>query len=121
MNTEKQREMETLADIVDRELDADRIYFQRRPKRRHRVRRVFPNERRAFELMTPDTMPGPSVPLYVAVQQLEPGLRLRLPFTNLAGSDLTDADLRRIGERKAASIFQAAQENDWAPSLNGES
>src|SRR5262245_61819695 len=30
---------------VDKELDSDRTYFKRWPERKHRVRRIFPNER----------------------------------------------------------------------------
>ena len=84
------------------------------------MRKIFPNERRWFELMTPDTMPDPSEPVYVAIRQLEPGLRMRRPFTNLAGTNPTDTDLRRIGERKASSLFDAADENDWDPTLNAQ-
>jgi hypothetical protein len=65
---------------VDRELDADRRFFERRPGRRFRVRRVYPNESKLAELCGFNSSPPAGAAMFVAIEQIAPGLRIRLAF-----------------------------------------
>jgi len=85
------------------ESEADRIFFERFPHRRYRVRRLFPAERarmdrvarRHGERVFARTPRGMTV--YACVKQLAPGFRHRTYAVGPAGVDvdlLTDDDAR---------------------------
>jgi hypothetical protein len=85
---------------VDRELDADRQYFERHPDRRHRIRRVFAAERAEFEFHGGELRPAASQSVYVVVEQVRVGARLRTPF--IASSDI---DPDELDEAVCAAVF----------------
>jgi hypothetical protein len=75
--------------------EADRKWFERHPRRSHRVRPQFPNEWFA----RPGEAPGLDM---VAVRQAGQGLRLRVPFTSPPSP-------RRERLREAATTEAGAQ------------
>lgn len=76
------KRIEDLTPAVERELDGDRRFFERRPRRSYRVRRGYMRETECFVIASPGQLSlQPSRALFVAVYQIEPGLRLRHPFT----------------------------------------
>ena len=79
--------------------ESDRKFFEKFPKRRHRVRRAF-----ASELKLQDVRRKPfenDLPIYVAVCGLAPGLRCRLGFS---GFGIPSG----LGEEEAATLFDFA-------------
>lgn len=88
-----------LADAVDRELDADRRFFERRPRRSYRLRRSFPTEGEQVSILLGGEWPVRGGALFTAVRQLAPGVRARVFF--LARRDLeTD-----VSDAEAAECF----------------
>ena len=81
---------------MDRELDADRRYFRRRPHRHYRVRRTFPAEfeqlRRRGALVPPEGKRH-----FTVVHQFYPGCRARRFFGAPAATETNLPD----GEAKA--------------------
>lgn len=88
-----------LTDAVDRELDADRLFFERRPHRSYRLRRSFRAEGEQVSVLLGGEWPVKGGALYTVVRQLAPGLRARVFF--LARRDLeTD-----VSDAEAAECF----------------
>jgi hypothetical protein len=58
-------------DTIDQASEEDRVWFEAHPTRSHRVRPFIPGE-------TPEADPIP--PTHVAVRQVKPGIRVRLPL-----------------------------------------
>jgi hypothetical protein len=76
----QRRRIRKQADRIDLISDADRRYFERFPRRRHRVRvagRVELEEDRILLGRARSLPPGRQ--LYTAVRNVRPGLRLRRP------------------------------------------
>lgn len=93
------REIERLTSIIDRDLDSDRRFFGRRPHRSYRVRRAFPSERRAMEVLEPDLAARfADLTLFVAVRQIRPGQRFRSCFSgpSWTKTDLDDATAKAV-------------------------
>ena len=102
-----QRRLESI-DIEDA-CDDDRAYFKRNRRRNHRVRYAYPSEVKQFQVMKAadgELLPD-GKPLLIAVKQIEPGRRIRLPFINVLDGQPSKADLRRLNERKAAAIYES--------------
>lgn len=79
--------------------ESDRRFFEKFPKRRHRVRRAF-----ASELKLQGVFHKPfenDLPIYVAVCGLAPGVRCRLGFS---GFGIPSG----LGEEEAATLFDIA-------------
>lgn len=72
-------DLDAVTQLMDSELDADRRFFRRRPHRKHRVRRVFPAEFEHVRRMGHD-IPKSDKRVFVAIQQVRPGARLRFFF-----------------------------------------
>ena len=94
------QERRRLSERVDRELDADRYYFKVNPERQHRLRPIFPAERAEFERGAPST---PDLAMFVAVQQVLPGRRMRIPI-------FADVNLNpdSLDEQTCAATFERA-------------
>ena len=105
MNARNQRrQMQKLADRVGRVTQADRLFFERRPDRKHRVRLASQAEIGHQELLAggPLAIP-PGCCIFTLVRNIAPGVRLRL-FTAAPEGAETD-----LSEDIARAIFEAAQ------------
>ena len=105
---------------LDVELDKDRRFFRKHQLRQHRVRRSLPTEKQiALRFMAEFKLtPHDDFEVYVAVQRLERGKRLRRFFLGpppthkdallyVGGLDYTlrPTDFRRLNEREAEGVF----------------
>jgi hypothetical protein len=99
----QRRQMQKLADEVDRITQSDRRFFERFPNRQHRVRLASQAEVKQFAFMEGiyETPPPAGFERYVLVKNIAPGCRVRLPFTGPAGND-TD-----VSEREAAWLYNS--------------
>jgi hypothetical protein len=98
-------------------MDADRRFFARRPGRRWYVRRAYPAEKGVAQAIGANTSLPPDHAAFVLVEQIRPGVRIRLGFGAPAGmeTDLSDAEieeaLREIHSgTMATSLRSAARE-----------
>jgi hypothetical protein len=95
------QERRAVAVEVERAPDNDRLYFLRHPHRRHYLRRIYAAERRQFEVATGTTfITPPSFALFVAVEEVFPGARLRAVFYGDADID-TD-----LSEEVSKAVFE---------------
>jgi hypothetical protein len=100
----QRRQMQRLTDRVDRVTQADRLFFERRPDRKHRVRLASQAEIGQQEILEgkPLFMP-PGCHIFTVVRNIAPGVRLRLFTYGLEHSetDLSEATTRAIFETAA--------------------
>jgi hypothetical protein len=103
LTREQRRQMQKLAEQIDRVTQADRRFFERFPDREHRVRLASEAEieQNAILQGQPDS-PPPFCRVFTVVRNISPGVRLRLYTYGLEGSE-TDLD-----EATARAIFEAA-------------
>jgi hypothetical protein len=98
----QQRQMQKIADRVDRVTQADRRFFERRPDRKHRVRLSSQAEIEQFAILVGQPVsPAPGFRLFAIVRNIAPGLRLRLYTCAMEGAE-TD-----LLEATAAAIYEA--------------
>lgn len=98
----QQRQLQKIADRVDRVTQADRLFFERRPDRKHRVRLASQAELEQCELMEGlPTAPPPGCRVFTIVRNIAPGARLRLYAYGLEGAE-TD-----LSEATALAIYEA--------------
>jgi hypothetical protein len=98
----QQRQMKKLAHHVERVRDADRVFFEQHPDRKHRIRFVSEVEIAQLEIMNGEVMTlPPGMRHFVIVRNVAPGARLGVFVTNAkhAGTD--------VPEDLMASIFDA--------------
>jgi hypothetical protein len=96
--TEQRQKMEKLVDRIDRVTQSDRLFFERRPDRQHRIRLASQAEIKEAEILEMTAPAG--VRLYIAVRNVKPGFRLRVYLTAREGMD-TDVD-----EATARMVFE---------------
>jgi hypothetical protein len=98
----QRRQMQKLGGRVDRVTNADRLFFERRPERQHRVRLASQAEIGQNEILSgePMYMP-PGCRAFCIVKNIMPGVRLRLFGRGLEGSE-TD-----LSETMARAIYEA--------------
>jgi hypothetical protein len=90
-----------LAERVDVELDADREFFRRFPHRRYRIRRIYPAERAEFERLWEQSLQPPvGFDLFVVVEEVFVGARLRLPFVARISIPLSE-----LREERCKQVF----------------
>jgi hypothetical protein len=99
---QQRRQLQRLSGEIDRLINADRSFFQRRPERAHRIRRAFAPEVAVLALLYRqiEDLP-PHLAWFVAVRQMVPGTRARTFFVHPRGLD-TD-----LPEETAAAVFEA--------------
>jgi hypothetical protein len=98
----QRRQMQKIADRVDRVTQADRLFFERRPDRKHRVRLASRAELEQYELLEGrPASPTPGCRGFTVVRNIAPGARLRLYAYGLEGAE-TD-----LSESMAAAIYEA--------------
>jgi hypothetical protein len=95
----QRRQMQKLADRVDRMSQADRRFFERFPHRQHRMRIAGAAEIEHEAILNGALYAPPGSCIYVVVKNVAPGMRLRLLFRDPDGAD-TDID-----EAAARAIF----------------
>ncbi|MGH9614296.1 MAG: hypothetical protein ACRD4P_14580 [Bryobacteraceae bacterium] len=99
----RRREMQKLANLVDRVTQTDRRFFERFPHRKHRVRLASQAEIAQHELLDDKPIFLPEVcRIFTVVRNIAPGARLRMYVRGLEGSE-TDLD-----EATALAIFEAS-------------
>ena len=99
----QRRQMQKLADRVDLVTQADRLFFERRPERQHRVRLASQAEIEQNEILEgPHGVPPDCRIFTEIVCNVAPGVRLRL-FTAAPEGAETD-----LNEAMARAIFNAA-------------
>ena len=117
---------------MEKELDADRSFFKRHPKRKHYVRPIFPNEKKVVLLERPEIANDKMVQnevlfeIYVIVRKISRNLRQRAFITGPApdlgiliisptlGYGVFPKDLHKIKEREARAFYK-----DFAPVVSG--
>jgi hypothetical protein len=79
MTRNQRRQLQKLADPVDRVVASDRKYFERFPHRQHRIRLASQAEIESAGIMQGEKIAlAPDEQLYIAVKSIAPGSRLRL-------------------------------------------
>jgi hypothetical protein len=89
----QRRQMKKLAPHVDRITQADRVFFEQHPERKHRVRFASEVEIARCEIVRGEVMTlPPGHRHFVIVRNVAPGRRLRLFVTNAedAGTDVPE-------------------------------
>ena len=99
----QRRRFEKLADRVDRMTKADRVFFERRPDRQHRVRLAHSAEIEQHEILDGPIAAPTGCQVFVAVKNIAPGHRLRLFVLGIEGSE-TD-----LSEEEACAIYEMPQ------------
>lgn len=90
-----------IAEAVDRELDADRRFFELAPDRSYRIRRAYPAELASLRSAYGRGWPFDDLIVYASVRQLRPGLRLRSFFASRSKleTDLSEEACRDVHDR----------------------
>ena len=101
----QRRQIKKLAPHLGRIADADRLFFEQHPDRRHRIRFASEVEIAQREIVSGEVMiPPPGFRHFVIVRKIAPGRRLRLFVTNFEGAE-TGLD---VPEDLADVIFDTA-------------
>ena len=102
----QRRQLQKLAELVDKACAADRAYFERRPDREHRIRRSHRAEILQNDLLgSGDSRLPPGIAWHTVVKNLCSGARLRqfVAFLENADTDLApEAICRELYEALAA-------------------
>ncbi|WP_439407434.1 hypothetical protein ACNJX9_39465 [Bradyrhizobium sp. DASA03076] len=79
MTPNQRRQLQKLADRVDRVSESDRRFFERFPHRQHRVRRASQAEIEAIAILSGEKKTvAADRQVYLAVKNIAPGAQLRL-------------------------------------------
>jgi hypothetical protein len=98
----QQRQMQKIADRVDRVTQADRRFFERRPDRQHRVRLTSQAEIEQIALLEGCPVAPPSgCRIFTVVRNVAPGVRLRVYTCAMEGAE-TD-----LSEAQALAIYES--------------
>jgi hypothetical protein len=99
----QRRQMQKLSNGVDRVTHADRLFFERHPDRKHRLRLASRAEIEQEELLRGAVLwAPPPCRIFAAVRNVAPGVRLKLMIRGVEDAE-TDLD-----EATALAIFEAA-------------
>jgi hypothetical protein len=103
LTRQQRRQMQNLAERVDRVAQADRRFFERFPHRKHRVRLASEAELGQYKIIDggPVFLP-PGCRFFVAVRNVAPGARLKL---FVRGLEFSETDL---SEEMALAVFESA-------------
>ena len=103
----QQRQMKKLAPHIDRITEADRVFFEQHPNRKHRLRFASDVEIAELEVVRGEVMTlPPGMRHFAIVRNVAPGVRLRVFVTN-ARHATTD-----VPEDVTAAIFDAVAPPD---------
>jgi hypothetical protein len=99
----QRRQMQKLADKVDRVTQGDRRFFERRPDRQHRVRLAGMAEFEQHELINGPLEIPPGFQLFAVVRNIAPGHRMRLflPAPEGRETDVSEITARAIWDAVA--------------------
>lgn len=90
LNRGQRRLIERTEPAAERIVDADARFFERFPRRQHRLRPMSATELEQLEIAKAAHVPGPGERWGVAVKQVMPGGRIRRGFTCRRSFDLLD-------------------------------
>lgn len=102
ISQKQRRQLQKLADRVEQITRADRLFFERRPERQHRVRLAGPAEIEELGILEPMLAVPAGSRVFVAVRNVGPGLRFR---AKLVAPEACETDL---SEHQARAIFEMA-------------
>jgi hypothetical protein len=103
----QRRRIQKFVERLDLVMEADRRYFERFPRRRHRVRVASQVEIELAELIGGEMSPPPGSQHYVAVRFLTPSIRLPLVVLGPV-----DADPELYDEESARQIFEINEDQE---------
>jgi len=96
------RQIERLDEHVEAVCDGDRLFFEKFPARKHRVRPAHPAEVAQHELIQQCQLSAPAGGrLFTVVRNIMPGIRIRLC---IVGPENAQPD---VGEKMARKLFEA--------------
>lgn len=114
LNRRQRRALHRLTPNAQAALESDRIYFERRPDRRHRIRRKFQGETNEGGVVLDQALgrPPPGWAWFTAVKNIRPGLRSRVFVMNDedAETDVTEATAQAVFE---ACLAETGARLDW--------
>jgi hypothetical protein len=116
-NREQQRRLRELQKLVDKATESDRLYFERYPQRRHRVRLSHRAEIDQNELLGGEPLPvPPGFRWFTVVRNVCPGARLRVFTLNRedAEVDLDEPTCREIYQWLETSFMREVEAKTWA-------
>lgn len=103
LTRQQRRQLQKLAEKVDRVTNADRLFFERFPQRRHRVRLASAAEIGQQEIMEGQPLFLPAgCRIFTVVRNISPGVRLRLFVRGIEGAETN------LDEATAREIFEGA-------------
>jgi hypothetical protein len=106
------RRFKRLTDANEPTIQSDRLFFERRPDRTHRIRLASKAEVETMVLLKPSRRAPSGLRWYVALRQVKPGVRLRVFTLGYEGAD-TD-----VSEEVAAYVYgQASGEGSAAEEI----
>ena len=109
----QRRQMKKNAARIDRISEADRKFFERFPHRQYRLRLAGQAERETQELVHSSLrICRPGDRLFVLIQNIAPGTRLKVYWVGLDGmdTDLPESVVQRLWEETTASVSEKVQE-----------
>jgi hypothetical protein len=110
--TAQRRLMQKLADRVDRVTQADRLFFERRPDRQHRVRLASWAEIEQNQIISgrPWGLP-PGYRHFVTIRNIADGVRLRNFIINVqdAETDMSEMDACEVFESASTETTRAIE------------
>ena len=108
LNPAQRRSMRNLVDRVGRVTQADRLFFERFPRRQHRVRIASQAEiEQDLALTGSEIVMPPGKRLFMAVKNITPGVRLRLL---VVGPRDADTDLN---EEQARLVYEVVNDDKY--------
>ena len=113
MKRSTRRQIQKLAAKVDRISDADRKFFARFPHRKFRIRIAGQAERETQELAHGSLQNcPPGCRLFVIVQNIAPGTRMKIYTVGLDGmdTDLPENVVQRLWDETTASVSEKVQD-----------
>ncbi|TNC07096.1 hypothetical protein FF100_33515 [Methylobacterium terricola] len=117
------RRLRQLSPEAERATDGDRRFFERRPDRRHRLRRASHAEVEQMAIVAGGAAAPPGAGWFVVVRFVAPGARLRgfvLGPLGLTGKELPEDEAGRLWALYAARNPHVAQlEHDMSAAVAG--
>ena len=112
LSSAQRQELKKLEKQVKRALQSDKLFFERRPERMHRVRLSHSAEIRQNEIATSALLDAPTGFLwFTVVRKVTPVVRMRLFTLNFdnAETDLDEDTARKLFESLDAPVFRDAE------------
>ena len=103
-----EKRMDEIRDDLNKEIEADKVYFENHPERNHRMRLAFPVEKLHFRLY--ESFHGQyieeSLAMAVIVKQTGPGERIRVPYVSPPSHMPDEEWFESLSEEHVISIWE---------------